>query len=315
MAIITQQFLAAVFTNFSAFFQNVFTTSQVGVPSLCLETESTTAAESYNWLGSHPRVREWTDERKPTGMTSSNYTIRARDWEASIEVDRDEFLFDKLGLVKPRISGLAHEAQRHPRELSYSLLAGGFAAKAWDGKNFFADHTKAVPGGTAWLNNNLGAIALDANGMKTAFATLRGANDDRGRPFDFPLAAGNTRLIVGPKQEANARTLLNSEAYVGAASGGAVGPSATFATNIWKGIAELDVTAYITDNSWFLAFIGDADARALIFQWHKKPELSQLTNPNTSDAVFMRKKYYYGTDAIYNVGYGNFAQIVGSSVA
>ncbi len=314
MAIITQQFLAAVMTNFSAIFNNIFMAGQTGVPSLCLETESTTEMESYNWLGSHPRMREWTDERKPAGTTTNNFVIRARDWEASIEVDRDAFLFDKLNLIKPRVAGLGHEAQRHPRELAMSLLPGGFTSKAWDGVNFFGDHSK---GGKVWLNNNLGAVALSADAFGTARATLLAAKDDRGRPLDPELTAQNTFLVVGPQLDQTARTLLNSEFYVGALQGGTAqgGGAGTLASNIWKGAATLMTTAYITDHSWFLVWVGDADARPLIFQWHKKPEMTQLTNPNTSEATWMRKKYYYGADSIYNVGYANFAQAVGSQVA
>jgi len=312
MAIITQQFLAGVMTNFSAIFNNIFMTSQTGVPSLCLEVDSTSESENYNWLGGHPRMREWIDERRPSGTNANNFMIRGRDWEASMEVDRNVFLFDKLNLVKPRIAGLAHEAQRHPRELALSLLTAGFTSKAWDGKNYFDDHSN---GGKVWLNNNLGGISLDATGMATAVATLRAAKDDKGRPLDPQLSAANLFLAVGPKQEANGRTLLNSEFYVGAAGGGAGGGAGTLAKNIWQGFATLLPTAYITDNSWFLVSIGEADARPLIFQWNKKPELTQLTNPNTSEAVFMRKKFFYGADSIYNAGYGNFAQAVGSKVA
>ncbi len=315
MAVITPQFLAAVFTNFVATFQDMFLKSQTGVPDFCQEVESTTAEESYNWLGSGPRMRQWTDERKPTGATSNNFAIRNLDWEASFEVDRNTFEDDKLNLIKPLIAGLAHEAARHPRELAFTLLTGGFgtvSGKAWDGKKFFDDHSN---GGKVWLKNDLGGIALDQIGFGTAIATLRASKDDRGRPFDPELSPKTLKLVVGPLLEQTARSLLNSEFIIGPSPVGASGGAGTLASNVWKGAADLEVAAYITDHSWFLVYTGNPAARPFIFQWRKKPQMTQLVNPNSSEEVFKRKKYLYGADSRYNVGFGNFACAVGSSVA
>lgn len=311
MAVITPQFLAAVFTNFVATFQTVFLQSQVGVPEFCEEVDSTTDMESYNWLGSGPRMRQWTDERQPTGATSNNFVIRNLDWEASFEVDRNTFEDDKLSLIKPLIAGLAHEAARHPRELAFSLLTKGFTTAAWDNVNFFGDHSN---GGKVWLNSNLGAITLSQTNYATAIQTLRAALDDRGRPLDPDLSNKNTRLVVGPKLEETARELLNSDFIVGPAPSGGT-QAGTLASNIWKNSASLLVTSYITDHSWFLVYEGQPGGRPFIFQWRKKPQMTQLTNPNASETVWRRKKFLYGADSRYNVGYGNFATAVGSSVA
>lgn len=312
MAVITAQFLAAVFTNFVATFQTLFTQSTVGVPEFCEDVTSTTEMESYNWLGSGPRMRQWEDERQPTGATSNNFQIRNLDWEASIEIDRNTFEDDKLHLVKPLIAGLAHEAARHPRQLAFSLLATGFASPAWDGVNFFGDHSK---GGTVWLNNNLGAVALNDANYGTAIQTLRAALDDRGRPLDPDLSSKNTMLVVGPKLEETARTLLNSEfiASPGPMAGGTV--AGTLAANVWRNSSGLLVTAYVQDHSWYVVHTGNPSARPFLFQWRQKPKMTQLTNPNTSEAVWRRKKFFYGADSRYNVGFGNFSYAVGSQVA
>lgn len=309
MAIITPQFLAAVFTNFVAAFQTAFLQSQVGVPDFFDETQSDTEAESYNWLGSAPRMREWTDERKAVSATSKNFQVRNLDWEASFEVDRNTFEDDKLNLIKPLINGLAHEAARHPRELAMSLLTTGFAANAWDGIPFFGDHSN---GGKVWLNSNLGAVALNSASWGSAIQTLRAAKDDRGRPMDPDLSAKTLKLVVGPQNEETARQLLNSDYTIGPAAAAGGGGAGTLATNIWKGSADLEVTSYIPGLQWMAIFGGTPGARPFIFQWRKKPQMTQLTNPNQSESVFKRKKFMYGADARYNVGFGNFAAAVGS---
>ncbi len=312
MAIITAQFLAAVFTNFSAVFEDAFNASQTGVPDICQEVNSETEMESYNWLGSVPQMQQWVAERKPAGAAANNFVIRNLDWEASIEVDRNTFEDDKLHLVEPRIRDLAHEAARHPRQLAFSLLTGGFTSKGWDGLNFFSDHSN---GGKVWLNNNLAAIALNSTNYGTAIATLRGAKDDRGRPLDPDLSPKNTQLIVGPLLQEVALQILHSDFTVGPAAASGGGGAGTLAANIWKGSAAPEVTAYIKDHSWFVTYNGRAGSRPFIFQWRKKPQFTALMDPNSSEVVFMRKKYYYGADSRYNVGYGFFPFAVGSSVA
>lgn len=312
MAVITQQFLAAVFTNFVAAFQTAFLQAQTGLPDFVDEVTSETEAESYNWLGSGPRMREWTDERKTVGAGQHNFTIRNKDWEASFEVDRNTFEDDKLNLIKPLVNGLAHEAARHPRELAFSQVISGFTGLAWDGNAFFSDHTG---GKNVWLNNNLGALALTSVNWGTAIKTLRAALDDRGRPMDPDLGAKTLKLVVGPANEEVARQLLNSDYTIGPAAASGGGGAGTLATNVWKGSATLEVTSYITDLKWYAIYGGTPGARPFIFQWRKKPQMTQLVNPNTTDSVFNRKKFKYGADSRYNAGFGNFAAAVASSKA
>jgi len=80
-------------------------------------------------------------------------------------------------------------------------------------------------------------------------------------------------------------------------------------------LAGLVVSAYITDHSWFVLYKGRAGARPLGFQWRQKPQLTQLTDPNSTETVFKRKKFLYGADSRYNTFGAFFPFAIGSSVA
>ena len=72
-------------------------------PKVATEVPSTSDKEKYGWLGSAPTMREWEDERIPKGLLDHDYTIKNKDWESTIAVDRNAFKDDQLGAVQIRI--------------------------------------------------------------------------------------------------------------------------------------------------------------------------------------------------------------------
>lgn len=48
--------------------------------------------ETYAFLKSLPRMREWLGDRVIHGLEAAGFTIRNKNWEATIAVDRDEVL-------------------------------------------------------------------------------------------------------------------------------------------------------------------------------------------------------------------------------
>lgn len=62
---------------------------------------------------------------------------------------------------------------------------------------------------------------------------------------------------------------------------------------------------------WYLLDTNQA-LKPFIFQLRKKPEFNQLTDPNSSERVFMRDEYVYGISARANVGFGFWQMAYGS---
>lgn len=180
------------------------------------EVPSGTGQNEYGWLGKFPRMREWLGDRVINQMAAFKYAIANKDWESTIEVDRNDLEDDNIGIYAPLFEEMGMSSETHPDELVFALLKAGFTTNCYDGQYYFdTDH-----------------LVLDAAGQPTSVA-----NTD----------------------------------------GGAGAP-------------------------WFL--IDDSRAlKPIIFQKRKAAQMVSKDSP-TDDNVFARKKFLYGVDARYNVGFG-----------
>lgn len=188
---------------------------------------STTGKNEYGWLGKFPKMREWLGDRVINSISQSDYEIKNKDWENTIEVDRNDIEDDNIGIYGPLFEEMGLATAAHPDELAWALLKAGFATNCYDGQYFFdTDHP-----------------VLDEAGNVTSVS--------------------NT-------------------------GGGAGSP-------------------------WFL--IDDTRAlKPIIFQERQKPQFVAKDSP-TDDNVFKRKKFAYGVDGRYNVGFGFWQFAYGSKQA
>jgi len=258
---------------------------------------STTQTENYGWLGSLPAMREWVDERVPRGLLSHDFTIVNKDWEVTIAVDRNVIEDDQYGQLKARIQAMAEEAKRHLDQLVFELVAGGFANKCYDGKFFFAANHSEGKSGT---QSNKGTAALSATSYAAARAAMMSFKDDQGKV----MGVVPDTLVVPPALEETARQILNSDYY----------PVQDYAHigNPWKGSAELVIAPYLADaGDWFLLCTSRA-VRPVILQMRREVSFNALEAD--SEAGFLRRRYLYGADARYNVGYGPWQFAYGSEV-
>ncbi len=86
-------------------------------------------------------MREWLGPRHVKALEAHGFTIRNKTFESTIEVNRTDIEDDRLGVFKPAFSEMGQAARRHPDELIFGLLKGGFASASYDGQNFFdTDH-------------------------------------------------------------------------------------------------------------------------------------------------------------------------------
>lgn len=279
-------------------FYKAYETAPAQYDGIVTVVPSSTNSEDYSWLGALPTMREWTDERIPRGLIEHEFTITNKDWEVTIAVDRNVIEDDQYGQLKARISAMAEEARRHIDELVFELLASGFAGVCYDGQPFFdTDH----PDGVGGTQSNKGTDALSATAYGATRAAMMKFADDQGRVMGVVPDA----LVVPPELEETARQVLNSEFY----------PETGYEHigNPWKGSATLVVSPYLPDaDDWFLLCTSRA-VRPLVLQMRREVTFNALEGQ--SEGGFMRKRYLYGADARYNVGYGPWQFAYGSSVS
>jgi phage major head subunit gpT-like protein len=157
--IINQEGLARLYTAFTAVFNAAFQETQTWYDRAAMTVPATTRIMDYKFLLDFPLVREWLGDRQVSSLEPKAYQIETKDWEATIEVDRNDIEDDQLGLYNPIVAALAQEAKKHPDKLIADLMGAGFATTCYDGQYFFdTDHPvgEGVAGnfgggaGTAW---------------------------------------------------------------------------------------------------------------------------------------------------------------------
>lgn len=285
MGVVTSDFLAAVYTNFRAVYQNTFEAAQnqeEWMP-LVMEIPSTTLTETYEWLGTVPKMREWVDERKLASLGQETFSLTNKHYEATIEVDRDTFEDDRLGVILPRVRQLAMEAARYPRELAMNVIINGTTYTGYDGKALFAnDHD----GG----DNLLAGAGVTVDNIKTDIKAVTAAMREFTDDHDRPLNIVPDTYVVPAELEYTFREVLRAGQIDGT-------------DNVYKTDARLIVAPELTDaNDWY-AFSTTGAMKAIIYQVRKAPEFVELSSPKDY-ANFMRRQMLYGVDSRCAMGVG-----------
>lgn len=148
-------------TNINGLFQGFKTTFNKGLEgakrsykTVSMEIPSTTAEESYGWLGAIPSIREWIGDRIVNSLSITSYQIKNRKFELTVGVPRDKIEDDQYGIYGPIMEKMGRDVALHPDELIFSLLGKGFQTTCFDGQYFFdKDHPVVVNGKPVSVSN------------------------------------------------------------------------------------------------------------------------------------------------------------------
>lgn len=292
-------------------FMKTFEKATADYEAIATTVTSSKDQETYPWLGSVPKMREWTDERQPQGLSEYYHTVVNYDWEGSLAVDRNAIEDEQYGQIELKVKELAVEAKRFFDELVFTLLAQGAlttgtgyydgkTVTCYDGGAFFATNHSEGSSGTL---SNKGTTALGVSSLETAITAMRKFKDDQGKPSHIQPKL----LVIPPDLEWTARELLNSTYYPEEGT-----TTAKLAQNVLKGTLGLLVTPYLTDtNNWYM-FDTSRIVKPMLLQMRRAPEFTDLTSGTESS--FMRKKLYYGVDWRGMVAWGNWRTGYGAIV-
>ena len=136
--IINMESLARLYTGFTAVFNAAFQETQTWYERVAMTVPANTRIMDYKFLLDFPMVREWIGDRQISSLEPKAFQVETKDWEATIEVDRNDIEDDQLGFYNPIVAALAQEARKHPEKLIADLMLGGFSTACYDGQNFFA---------------------------------------------------------------------------------------------------------------------------------------------------------------------------------
>ena len=221
--IINSGTIREAFQSFNTVFNKAFQEMEAQYPRVAMEVPSETRDESYAWLGAVPSMREWVGNREIKSLTAYGYTIRNKDFEATVSVPRNDLEDDRIGVYKPMFQNLAYSARRHADKLVFGLFPRSFTEKCFDGQPFISDsHTPAIEGKKVKPQSNKGIYKLTPDSYGAARTQMMCLVNDEGEVMNIVPDL----LVVAPQKEAIARTILmaneiHQEVNIYRAAGGA----------------------------------------------------------------------------------------------
>jgi phage major head subunit gpT-like protein len=294
-----QNLFISLKTNFNNAFDNASTTWQ----KIAMLVPSTARQNNYYWLSTFPRMRQWIGEKAVKALSAFNYNIVNNDWEATVEVDRNDIEDDQLGIYAPQAQMAGLSAKQLPDEIVSGLVNGAFTSFCYD-KQFFCDvnHPITNPDGTPGTMSNRGTLALSVSSLTAAQASLGAADtvlmsmvDDQGRPLNIQ---GNI-LLVPPALKQTANALMTTDRLQDGKP------------NPFKGAYEVVVDQRLmSKTAWFLLDT-TKPVKPFIYQQRKAPVFVQQIDPQAAD-VFNRKMYKFGCEARAAGGYAFWQLCYGS---
>lgn len=288
--IVSKQALNALFVNIKTTFNKAFAATETSWQKIAMRIPSTGASNDYVWLSRFPKMRRWVAEKHIKNLQANRYVIHNDDFEATIEVRRNDIEDDNLGMVGIQAQGAGQSAAEWPDDLVFEAVNKGATEKCFDGKTFF--HT-AHPVGKTMVSNKL-SLPLDISTLAAAQASFGAAatamksfKDEEGQP----LGTKPTLFLVPPALGDAARLLMTTDRLEDGKP------------NPYKGMCEVVEDARISSpTAWYLLDMRHA-VKPFIFQERKAPVFVEQTNTD-SDDVFSRAVYKFGAEARGEAGYG-----------
>jgi phage major head subunit gpT-like protein len=291
--------IQAAFVALKTLFNNAFTAAPSNWEKIAMKVPSSTGSNLYAWLSSFPRMRRWIGEKHIKSLKAFKYTVVNEDFEATVEVDRNDIEDDQLGIYSPQAQMAGYSAKQLPDEIIFDVVNAAFTSPCYDDQYFFdTDHPvgdQSVSNkGTKKLSIATQALALASYGAaRTAMGKFM---DEDGRPLNITP----TVLLVPKALEDVGRALLTADRLEDGK------------TNIYKGTAELVVSGRLTsDTAWFLLDTS-LPVKPFIYQERKAPVFVQQIDAEADD-VFNRKKFKFGAEARAAGGYGLWQTAYGST--
>ena len=271
-----------------------------------MKVSSTSSQNDYAWLGKFPRMRNWLGDKVVRALSAFKYTVVNDDYEATVEVDRNDIEDDNVGIYAPMAQDAGFSSKQLPDELINDIKNNAFINNCYDGQYFYdTDHPVTDVNGISSSVSNKGTAALSAESFADAAASYGAARiaimkftDDEGRS----LLLVPDLLEVPPALEATARLICENDKFLDESP------------NPYKGTAEVLVNPGLTSSTaWFL-HVTNQPLKPFIYQERKAPVFVSQIDMNADD-VFMRHLYKFGVEARGAAGYGLWQMSYGSTGA
>jgi len=296
--IVNKANLTAVFISLKTTFNKAFDAAPSIWEKTTMKVPSGSGQNDYAWLSRFPKMIKWLGSKTIKALKAHGYTVVNDDYEATVEVDRNDIDDDNIGIYAPMAQEAGYSSKQLPDEIDAELKNNAFDNLCFDGQYFY-DDDHPVAGASV---SNLGTVALSAATNVLAAASYGAARlaimsfkDDEGRALGLIPDV----LEVGPALEATGKILCSNPKLL------------DDTPNPWHGTAVLLVNPRITSTTQWMLHVASRPLKPFIYQERKAPVFVQQTAPET-DNVFMNKKFRFGAEARVAGGYGLWQLSYGS---
>lgn len=304
--IVNKSALDGVFLNLKTTFNRALQAATPEWEKIAMKVTSTSSENRYKWMERFPAMRKWVGEKVVKQLKAQGYTLVNDDFEATIEVDRNDIADDNLGIYGPEAEMAGYSSAHLPDELVFDLVNLGFTELAYDGQPFFdTDHPVGKKDGSVVSVSNKGTAALSFATLALAQASfgaartaLRKMKDDEERPLNIKPNI----LLVPAALEDTATALMTVDRLEDGKP------------NPYKNAAEVVVSSRLTsDTAWFLMDT-TKPVKPVIFQERMAPVFVSQTDM-ASESVFMQRKFRFGAEARGAAGFSFWQMAYGSTGA
>ena len=117
--IINAEALVNIYVGLTTAFNGAFQETEVWYPKVAMTVPASTKILDYKFMLDFPMVREWIGDRVIKTLEGKSYQIATKDWEATIEVDRNDIRMTRSACTPP----LSHPWGSQPGFIRINLLA------------------------------------------------------------------------------------------------------------------------------------------------------------------------------------------------
>jgi phage major head subunit gpT-like protein len=141
MAIISPALIKSLAVSYRKEYQDALQAVQPTYTKIATVVPSSTASNTYGWLGQFPSFREWVGARVVKDMAASSYSITNKLFESTVAVERTDIEDDAVGVYAPLFQEMGRAAAIYPDEHVYGLVNAAATTLCYDGQFFFdTDH-------------------------------------------------------------------------------------------------------------------------------------------------------------------------------
>lgn len=301
MRLLDRTKLEAAYVTYSTIFDMALSNTSAIYPEIATVMTGVGPVTQFNWLDALPVMTKWIGPRTINRLRAEKHRLETEWFANGIELDYDDVSEDKLGIVRPRIEGMAKMGPRKLDAMVVDMYLSGFAGTlglTYDGQFLFdTDHT-ADGAAIGTVQDNTIAGALSSTTYNNALQRMMEFKDTNGEPLELTPDT----LLAGPKNQLVVRQLLQAPM------------NAAGATNVDAGTSRGVINARITGashlNKWFL-LATKVGVRPVILGVEVAPMFAELSGWDQHQ-MFMNRTMLAGSHMKVGTCYGMWQTAIGS---